>query len=79
MSMHEVYTIHGVEVNRSNQRRAGVALRHTLGSSVFERDLIPAEGQSGVPVAFATRPLWLLRGKDQTGGNNFKIGFPQTT
>lgn len=75
MSMHEVYTIHGANVNSSTQRRAGVALRYMPGTSVFERNLNPAEGQSGVPVAFATRPLWLLRGKDQTGRNDFSIGF----
>lgn len=77
MSMHEVYMIHGAKVNRSTQRRAGVALRYMPGSSVFERNLNPADGASGVPVAFATRPLWLLRGKDQTGRNDFKIGFPE--
>ena len=38
--------------------------------------LNPADGKSGVSVAFATRPLWLLRGKDQTGRNDFKVGFP---
>ena len=75
MSMHEVYTIHGAQVNLSSQRRAGVALRYMPGSSVFERNLRPAGGQSGVPVAFATRPLWLVRGKDQTGHNNFETGF----
>ncbi|MDB5894988.1 MAG: phytanoyl-CoA dioxygenase [Rhodoferax sp.] len=74
MSMHEVYMIHGAEVNRSTQRRAGVALRYMPGSSVFERNLNPADGESGVPVSFATRPLWLLRGQDRTGRNDFSIG-----
>lgn len=75
MSMHDVYMVHGAKVNRSTNRRAGVALRYMPGSSVFERGLNPASGQSGVPVAFATRPLWLLRGQDHTGRNDFKIGF----
>jgi hypothetical protein len=26
-------------------------------------------------VSFATRPLWLLRGRDCTGRNDFSIGF----
>ena len=76
MSMHDVYMIHGAKVNHSTQRRAGVALRYMPGTSVFERNLNPADGKSGVSVAFATRPLWLLRGKDQTGRNDFKVGFP---
>ncbi len=75
MSMHDVYLIHGARPNRSGQRRTGVALRYMPGSSVFERNLNPADGRSGVPVAFATRPLWLLRGADRTGRNDFGVGF----
>jgi ectoine hydroxylase-related dioxygenase (phytanoyl-CoA dioxygenase family) len=75
MSMHDVYMIHGAQANRSAKRRAGVALRYMPGSSVFERHLDPVQGRSGVPVAFATRPLWLLRGCDRTGRNDFKVGF----
>ncbi|MEP7064197.1 MAG: phytanoyl-CoA dioxygenase family protein [Betaproteobacteria bacterium] len=75
MSMHDVFMIHGAGTNRSDRRRAGVALRYMPGSSVFERDLMPADGQSGIPVAFATRPLWLLRGEDRSGRNDFSIGF----
>jgi ectoine hydroxylase-related dioxygenase (phytanoyl-CoA dioxygenase family) len=75
MSMHDVYMIHGANSNRSPKRRAGVALRYMPGTSVFERQLDPVAGRSGVPVAFATRPLWLLRGRDRTGRNDFKVGF----
>jgi ectoine hydroxylase-related dioxygenase (phytanoyl-CoA dioxygenase family) len=75
MSMHDVYMIHGANANRSPKRRAGVALRYMPGSSVFERDLDPVGGRSGVPTAFAKRPLWLLRGQDRTGRNDFDIGF----
>ena len=74
ISMHDVYTIHGARVNHSARRRAGVALRYMPGTSVFERNLNPAGGKSGVSVAFATRPLWLLRGEDKTGRNDFKAG-----
>ena len=74
MSMHDVYMIHGARVNHSTQRRTGVALRYMPGTSVFERDLNPVDGKSGVPVAFASRPLWLLRGKDRTGRNDFQVG-----
>ena len=75
MSMHDVYMIHGADANRSGQRRTGVALRYMPGTSVFERRLDPVQGKSGVPVSFATRPLWLLRGADRTGRNDFKTGF----
>lgn len=74
MSLHDVYMIHGADANRSPRRRAGVALRYMPATSVFERNLNPADGNSGIPVAFATRPLWLVKGQDQTGRNDFNVG-----
>ena len=74
MSMHDVYMIHGAAANRSPRRRTGVALRYMPASSLFDRALKPMDGKTGVPVSFATRPLWLLRGRDSHGGNDFKTG-----
>ncbi len=76
MSLHDVYMIHGATANRSPRRRTGVALRYMPASSVFERDLRPADGKTGVAVNFANRPLWLLRGTDRSGRNDFHIGHP---
>jgi hypothetical protein len=73
MSMHDVYMIHGAGANRSPRRRAGVALRYMPATSLFDRRLRPVEGKSGVPVDFARRPLWLLRGVDRAG-NDFTVG-----
>lgn len=74
MSLHDVYMIHGAAANRSPRRRTGVALRYMPATSVFERDLNPVDGKSGVPVNFARRPLWLLKGVDRSGRNDFDIG-----
>lgn len=74
MSLHDVYLVHGAAPNRSDRRRTGVALRYMPGTSEFSRNLKPVDGESGVPVQFASRPLWLLRGKDQTGRNDFEVG-----
>lgn len=74
MSLHDVFMIHGANANVSPQRRAGVAIRYMPATSVFERNLNPLDGESGIPVNFATRPLWLLRGQDRTGRNDFAIG-----
>jgi ectoine hydroxylase-related dioxygenase (phytanoyl-CoA dioxygenase family) len=74
MSMHDVYMIHGAKANRSNIRRTGVALRYMPASSHFDRGLNPVNGQSGVPVRFAQRPIWLLRGRDVSGLNDFEVG-----
>jgi ectoine hydroxylase-related dioxygenase (phytanoyl-CoA dioxygenase family) len=74
LSLHDVYMIHGAAANRSAQRRTGVALRYMPSSSVFERGLRPADGRSGVPVDFAQRPIWLLKGRDLSGRNDFDVG-----
>ena len=74
MSLHDVYMIHGANANRSSRRRTGVALRYMPTTSVFERDLRPAEGKTGIAVDFANRPLWLVRGSDRSGRNDLEVG-----
>ena len=74
MSLHDVYMVHGAAANRSGKRRTGVALRYMPSTSVFERGLRPSDGQTGVAVNFAERPLWLLRGVDRSGRNDFEVG-----
>jgi phytanoyl-CoA dioxygenase PhyH len=74
MSLHDVYMIHGAKPNTSGLRRTGAALRYMPSTSVFERDLRPVDGKSGVPVNFARRPLWLVRGIDRSGRNDFSVG-----
>ena len=74
MSLHDVYMIHGARANTSGKRRTGAALRYMPSTSVFERDLRPVDGKSGVPVNFARRPLWLVKGRDRSGRNDFNIG-----
>jgi ectoine hydroxylase-related dioxygenase (phytanoyl-CoA dioxygenase family) len=74
MSLHDVYMIHGARPNTSARRRTGAALRYMPATSVFDRALRPVDGQSGVPVNFARRPLWLVKGRDRSGRNDFSIG-----
>ncbi len=74
MSLHDVYMIHGSAPNRSSKRRAGVAIRYMPATSHFDRNLIATTDKSGYTVDFARRPLWLLRGQDRTGRNDFTIG-----
>ena len=74
MSLHDVYLIHGSNPNRSGKRRAGVAIRYMPGTSVLVRDLMKPSAASGYTVDFATRPIWLLRGTDRTGLNDFRVG-----
>lgn len=74
MSMHDVYLIHGSNPNRSPKRRAGVAIRYMPAGSYFDRGLMARSADSGYTVDFSTRPIWLLRGVDASGQNDFKAG-----
>jgi ectoine hydroxylase-related dioxygenase (phytanoyl-CoA dioxygenase family) len=74
MSMHDVHMIHGSNPNRSPNRRAGVAIRYMPASSVFDRELKKPGAQAGYTIDFGSRPLWLVRGQDRTGRNDFEIG-----
>ena len=78
MSLHDVYMVHGARANTSALRRTGVALRYMPASSHFDRSLRPVDGQSGVPVDFSQRPLWLLKGRDVCGLNDFDVGHVRT-
>ena len=74
MSLHDVHMIHGAAANTSTQRRTGIALRYMPATSHFDRRLKPVDGQTGVAVNFAQRPLWLLKGVDRCGLNDFEVG-----
>ena len=76
-SLHDVFLIHGSEANQSHQRRAGFVARYMPASSVFERtaaDNVMQSAQGTVRVDYATRPIWLLRGRDLSGRNDFSVG-----
>lgn len=76
-SLHDVFLIHGSEANQSDRRRAGFVARYMPASSVFERDAadnVMQSAQGAIRVDYATRPIWLLRGKDTSGRNDFNIG-----
>ena len=76
-SLHDVYLIHGSNANRSTRRRAGFVIRYMPATSVFERADGDKHVQSGVTFSMSKRPIWLLRGKDRSGRNDFSIGHGQ--
>ena len=73
MSLHDVYLIHGSNPNRSPRRRAGLAIRYMPATSLFDRDR-SADASAGYMVDFSHRPIWLVRGEDQAGRNDFQVG-----
>ena len=74
MSLHDIFMIHGAAANTSNKRRTGIALRYMPATSHFDRQLKPVDGKTGVAVNFSQRPIWLLKGVDKSGLNDFKVG-----
>jgi Phytanoyl-CoA dioxygenase (PhyH) len=74
MSLHDIFMIHGAAANTSTKRRTGIALRYMPATSHFDRELKPVDGKTGVAVNFSQRPIWLLKGTDKTGLNDFEVG-----
>jgi hypothetical protein len=75
LSLHDVFLVHGSNANRSAKRRAGVAIRYMPASSQFDRAMYePRTLPNGLRVDYRNRPLWLLRGHDRSGHNDFAIG-----
>ena len=70
VSLHDIYLIHGSEPNRSAKPRRGMTLRYMPTTSVYRRDL--ADHRSG-PLAMSERTLYLMRGRDSSGKNDFRI------
>ena len=73
MSLHDVYMIHGSNPNTSTRRRTGIALRYMPASSYWDRGKLSPDA-SDLVVNYASRPLWLVRGTDTSGRNDFQVG-----
>ena len=71
VSLHDIFLIHGSEPNRSATSRRGMTLRYMPTSSVYRRDL--ADSRRGGPLAMSERTLYLMRGEDQSGQNDFRL------
>ena len=71
ISLHDVFLIHGSAPNRSAQPRRGMTLRYMPTTSTYRRDL--ADGRRGGPLSMAERTLYLMRGVDRSGSNDFRI------
>lgn len=74
LSLHDVDLVHGSQPNTSGRRRAGYAVRYMPATSLYDRTLTMGGASRSAPVEFARRPIWLLRGVDRHGGNDFVTG-----
>ena len=73
-SLHDVDLVHGSQKNISGRRRAGYALRYMPATSQYDRSIDPGKASASVPLEFAKRPIWLVRGVNRHPGNDFEIG-----
>ena len=74
MSLHDINIVHGSNHNTSNKRRAGYVLRVMPTTSHFDREMGKKIEINSKAVNFSDRPLFLVRGNDQCGLNDFEIG-----
>jgi ectoine hydroxylase-related dioxygenase (phytanoyl-CoA dioxygenase family) len=73
MSLHDVFLAHGSEANRSGRPRRGLTMRFMPLTSVFDRALAEELHRSKGVRNHADRTLFLMRGTDRTGRNDFRL------
>jgi ectoine hydroxylase-related dioxygenase (phytanoyl-CoA dioxygenase family) len=73
MSLHDVRLIHGSLANMSGQRRAALIMRYMPATSHYDRSLVK-QRRDNSPFNIFDQPLWLMRGSDRTGRNDFVRG-----
>jgi len=71
ISLHDVYLVHGSETNNSNHSRRGMTLRFMPTTSIYNRQLAQEKSKDKNLVDQSARTLYLLRGKDASGKNDF--------
>jgi hypothetical protein len=73
-SLHDANLVHGSAPNLSGRRRAGYAIRYMPSTSHYDRSIDMGRVSSLSALDFAERPIWLLRGTDRCGHNDFRVG-----
>jgi len=69
MSLHDVFLVHGSEPNQSPYPRRGMTLRFMPTTSIYRRNL----GSGGDGSTDDLRTLYLMRGRDVSGKNDFRV------
>lgn len=73
ISLHDVRLIHGSLANTSGERRAALIMRYMPATSHYDRSLV-TKRRDNSPFNIFDQPLWLMRGVDRTGKNDFVHG-----
>jgi hypothetical protein len=84
MVIFDVHTVHGARSNQGTRPRAGFSIRFMPATSHFDHDARPP-GLDPDPYRvmkdkdYATRPLFLVKGRDRCGLNDLRRGHPGQT
>jgi chlorinating enzyme len=78
MSLHDVRLIHGSLANPSQSRRAALIMRYMPATSHYDRSLTSSRRDNS-PFNILHQPLWLMRGVDRSGKNDFAHGHDMWT
>jgi ectoine hydroxylase-related dioxygenase (phytanoyl-CoA dioxygenase family) len=73
LSLHDVRLIHGSAANTSGQRRAALIMRYMPATSHYDRARVKPR-RDDAPFDIRDQPLWLVRGTDCSGLNDFTHG-----
>lgn len=74
VSLHDVFLVHGSEANASDHSRRGMTLRYMPTTSVLDRELADRQmHEKALQVGHAERTLYLMRGSDRSGKNDFRM------
>lgn len=71
LSLHDVYLFHGSEANTSDKPRRGMTMRFMPTTSLYDRALAAEKFKGITTVDHSKRPVFLMRGADRHGGNEF--------
>lgn len=74
VSFHDVYMVHGSRANTTAERRAAFIVRIMPGHCHYDHALGERMAEPHQAHDYGRRPLFLIRGSDRTGKNDFHIG-----
>jgi len=77
ISLHDVFLVHGSEPNRSAHSRRGMTLRFMPTTSHYDRDIEHEQNRKLGLASDLRRPVYLMRGIDQCGRNDFENDTPR--
>ena len=74
LALFDVYLVHGSAPNLSNKRRMGLVFRIMPATSFYNHNSGKIKEEAGSPHGYSNRALFLLRGEDKSGRNDFDRG-----